>query len=119
MTFTPPVCRVCPPRPRQVVQNGCLAAHVAGIHGNLSWGKEAKLLVSLGNCLRHFPCIFITKDTQETNVNHQMHTITVFIIQLLTKNNNYTAKAVLEARGRKAKRRDAYLQRQQRPAPLS
>ena len=25
-----------------------------------------------------------------------MHTITVFIIQLLTKNNNYTAKAVLE-----------------------
>lgn len=40
---TPPVCRVCPPRPRQVVQNGCLAAHVAGIHGNLSWGKEAKL----------------------------------------------------------------------------
>lgn len=32
-----------------------------------------------------------------------MHTITVFIIQLLTKNNNYTAKAVLEREEGKAK----------------
>ena len=32
-----------------------------------------------------------------------MHTITVFIIQLLTKNNNYTAKAVLELEEAKAK----------------
>lgn len=32
-----------------------------------------------------------------------MHIITVFIIQLLTKNNNYTAKAVLELEEAKAK----------------
>lgn len=32
-----------------------------------------------------------------------MHTITVFIIQLQTKNNNYTAKAVLEREEGKAK----------------
>lgn len=65
------------------------------IHGNLSQCKWAKLK-STWVYLRHFLTIYNQMTFNETNINHIRHTTTVFIIQLLTKNKNYSAKHVLQ-----------------------
>lgn len=71
-------------------------------YGNLSWGKEAKLQ-SLEWYLRHFPCIFITKGHSRNKCKSSNAHNNCIYYPITNKNNNYTAKAVLEREEGKAK----------------